>query len=112
MTPRSYRMIRRTLATAAAVVGIAALLPLTASAQTGPVLPKHAEATRVAQADGVCNLSIPTRVAIGRPDLNLYGKISGECNRAGNRSGWYLMHPASSTPVNGVLFDAKDTEWG
>jgi hypothetical protein len=105
-------MIRRTLATAAAVVGIAALLPLTASAQVGPVLPKHAEATSKAQAAGVCNLSVPTRVAIGRPELNLYGKVTGDCNRAGNSSGWYLMHPASAEPVNGILFDATDAQYG
>jgi hypothetical protein len=103
-------MFRRTLATAVAAVGIAALLPLTASAQIGPEMPKGAKVTAQAQAAGVCNLSVPTRVAIGRPSLLLQGKVTGDCNRTGNSSGWYLMHPAASQPVNGVLFDVNEPE--
>jgi hypothetical protein len=99
-------MIRRTLATAVAAVGVVALLPLSASAaRPGPVMPHGAQATSQAAAVGNCNLSVPTRVAIGRPNLILQGKVSGECNRAGNSSGWLLYHPSYTEAVNGVLFD-------
>lgn len=105
-------MIRRTLATAAAVVGIAALLPLAASAaRPGPVQPhfdgKTAKSSVVA---GTCNLSVPTRVAISRPELILYGKISGTCNTPTAKSGWLLKHPSKGI-VNEIVFD-KDYEFG
>jgi hypothetical protein len=105
-------MICRTLAAGAAAVGIAALLPLAASAEAGPLMPKEVGVSAEARADGVCNLSVPARVAIGRKELNLYGTVTGDCNRPGNVSIWYLMHPASTKPVNGVLFDARDPEYG
>ena len=98
-------MIRRTLATAAAVVGIAALLPLGASAATpGPVsLPKRAAAKAGAAAAGVCNLSIPSRVAIGRPYITLPAKLTGDCTQAGSAAAWNITHPTQGA-WDGLLF--------
>ena len=57
---RSYRMIRRTIASAAAAVAVAALLPLGGSAaRPGPVtLQSRLAAKSGAAAAGTCNLSI------------------------------------------------------
>jgi hypothetical protein len=106
-------MFRRTLATAAAAVGIAALLPLTASAaQPGPVRPLtfNGNASKSSVVAGTCNLSIPTRVAVGQPVLTLFGKVSGTCNTPTAKSGWLLNHP-SKGDVNEVVFD-KDYKYG
>ncbi|GAA1517480.1 hypothetical protein [Kribbella lupini] len=102
-------MIRRTLTAAVAVVGLAAIAPLSASAaRPGPVMPPSLKGPAVkAEAAGECTLSVPTRVAIGKPEITLYGKRSGGCNVADNTSGWLLHHP-SLGDVNGILFDPVD----
>jgi len=84
-------MIRRTLTAAIAAVGLAAVTPLAASAaRPAPVLPSP---VAKAQAAGTCNLSVTNRVALGRPLTIIPGKITGDCVRAGNSSGWNLIHP-------------------
>ncbi len=101
-------MIRRTLTAAIAVLGLAAVSPLAASASRPfPVLPKGPAAS--AQAAGTCNVSVPTRVAISKPLLILPGKISGDCVRAGNSSIWILNHP-SKGDVNGIGWDDRYEE--
>ncbi|WP_112240061.1 hypothetical protein [Kribbella monticola] len=104
-------MFRRTLATAAAAAGIAALLPLTASA-ADPVVPpriKAAQGTATAQVAGACALSVPSRIAIGKPILTLQAKVSGPCAIAGSSSVWILNSP-SKGDVNGILFDSTDPQ--
>ncbi|TDU84543.1 hypothetical protein EV138_7022 [Kribbella voronezhensis] len=106
-------MFRRTLATAAAAAGIAALLPLTASAAgPDPVRPLHfdGKTSKSTVVAGTCNLSIPSRVAIGKPTLTLFGKVSGTCNTPTAASGWALHHP-SLGDVNEVVFD-KTYQYG
>lgn len=101
-------MIRRTLTAAVAVLGIAAVTPLAASA--GRPVPQPAfKAPASAQAAGTCNLSVPTRVAISKPLLILPGKVSGDCNRTGNKSLWVLNHP-SKGDVNFIGWDAADPD--
>jgi hypothetical protein len=101
-------MIRRTIASAAAAVAVAALLPLSASAaKPGPVTLPRAAATGAAVA-GTCNLSVPSRVALGRPYIGLQARVSGTCTAAGSISGWTLRHP-SLGEVNGVLFNNMNT---
>ncbi|GAB3824431.1 hypothetical protein [Kribbella italica] len=102
-------MIRRTLTAAVAVVGLAALAPLSASAaRPGPVMPPSLKGpASKAEAAGPCTLSLPTRVAIGKPVITLNGKRIGGCNVRDNTSGWLLDHP-SIGDVNGILFDATD----
>ncbi|MEV6286405.1 hypothetical protein [Kribbella sp. NPDC051770] len=102
-------MIRRTLTAAVAVLGIAAVAPLSASA--GRPIPQPAFKAPVAnaQAAGTCNVSVPTRVAISKPLLVLPGKVSGDCNRAGNQSLWVLNHP-SKGDVNFIGWDAADPD--
>jgi hypothetical protein len=102
-------MIRRTLTATVAIAGLAVVAPLSASAaEPGPGKwsPK-ASSSRDAVAAGTCNLSAPTRVAIGKPSLTLYGKISGTCAANPNpQSGWTLVHP-SRGPVTEVVFDKE-----
>ncbi|WP_432935638.1 hypothetical protein ACQPXM_21225 [Kribbella sp. CA-253562] len=102
-------MIRRTLTAAVAALGIAAVTPLAASA--GRPLPEPAVKAPAAsaQAAGVCNVSVPNRVAISKPLLILPGKISGDCNRAGNSSVWLLNHPSKGN-VNFIGWDATDPD--
>jgi hypothetical protein len=104
-------MIRRTLTAAVAVVGLAALAPLSASAaRPGPVMPPSLKGpVSAAEAAGPCTLSVPTRVAIGKPEITLYGKRTGGCNVPENTSGWILHHP-SQGDVNGLLFDPTDPQ--
>jgi hypothetical protein len=105
-------MIRRTLTAALAVAGLAAVAPLSASAaRPEPGAHWTPKPSSARDAAGTCNLSVPTRVAIGRPELMLYGKLSGTC--AANpdpQSGWWLRHPSKGV-VNEVVFD-KDYEFG
>jgi hypothetical protein len=105
-------MIRRTLTAAFAVIGLAAVSPLAASAaRPGPGLPpKFNGPASAAEAAGTCNLSVPTRVAIGKPELYLQGKISGTCNTPDAASGWELVHPSKGA-VNEIVFD-KEYEFG
>jgi hypothetical protein len=102
-------MIRRTLTAAVAALGIAAVTPLVASA--GRPIPEPAFKAPVskAQAAGTCNVSVPARVAISKPLLILPGKVSGDCNRAGNASLWVLNHP-SKGDVNFIGWDATDPD--
>jgi hypothetical protein len=88
-------MIRRTLASVVAAVGIAALLPLGASAaKPGPVTPpSRLVAKPGATAVGTCNLSVPSRVAIGKPYLALQAKVTGTCTAPNSDSAWQLVHP-------------------
>ena len=104
-------MIRRTLAAGVAAIGIAALLPLTASAKTpGPVtMPKSAVAKPGAAAAGTCYLSVPSRIAIGRPYIGLPAKLSGNCTAPGSISGWNLYHPSKGA-VDGLLFDGINSQ--
>ncbi|TWD84354.1 hypothetical protein FB561_5541 [Kribbella amoyensis] len=106
-------MIRRTLTAAVAVIGLAAVAPLSASAaRPGPVMPPSLKGEASArQAAGTCNLSVPTRVAIGRPELYLQGKLTGTCTNPDSVSGWLLRHP-SKGDVNGILFDRTDPDFG
>ncbi|QNE17480.1 hypothetical protein F1D05_05605 [Kribbella qitaiheensis] len=105
-------MIRRTLATVVAAVGIAALLPLTASA-ADPVVPPRIKAMQSgkanAQVAGSCALSVPNRIAIGRDVLVLKAKVSGPCAIAGSSSLWNLNHP-SRGDVQSILFDSSDPD--
>ena len=105
-------MIRRTLAAAVAAVGIAALLPLTASA-ADPVVPpriKAAQGNAKAQVAGACTLAVPSRIAIGRDVLVLQAKASGSCvTTPGGTSVWILNHPTKGD-VNGILFDTTDPQ--
>jgi hypothetical protein len=104
-------MIRRTLTSAVVAIGMAALLPLGASAKTqGPVnLPKSATAKVGAAVAGTCNLSVPTRVAIGRPYVGLPAKVTGNCTQANSLSGWNLYHPSLGA-VDGLLFDNVNSQ--
>jgi hypothetical protein len=99
-------MIRRTLASVVVAVGVAALLPLGASAaKPGPVTaPQHAVATPGLAAAGTCSLSVPSRVAIGKPYVGLPAKITGNCTTSGSWSGWNLVHPSLGA-VDGLAFD-------
>jgi hypothetical protein len=102
-------MIRRTIAAAAAAVAVAALLPLSASAaRPAPTPLAHAPAKAGVAAVGTCTLSAPSRVAIGRPYLALYPKISGDCTQAGSLSGWRLTHPTKG-PVLDLVYQAGAT---
>ncbi|MGC4941592.1 hypothetical protein [Kribbella sp. DT2] len=105
-------MIRRTLTAAVAVVGLAAVAPLSASAaRPDPGAQWAPKTTSSRDAAGTCNLSVPTRVAIGRPELTLFGKLSGTCAaNADPNSGWYLRN-ASNAIVNEIVFD-KEYEFG
>jgi hypothetical protein len=106
-------MIRHTLTAAVAALGIAAVLPLSASAaKPGSAVPdKFNGQAATAQAVETCTLSIATRVAIGRPDLYLQGKITGTgsgqgtCTHPDSQSGWNLHRPGASAPVTSVQFD-------
>jgi hypothetical protein len=104
-------MIRRTLTSVVAAIGIAALLPLGASAKTpGPVsLPKSATANADAVAAGTCNLAVPNRVAIGRPYVGLTVKVTGNCTEPNSLSGWNLYHPSMGA-VDGLLFDNVNSQ--
>jgi hypothetical protein len=104
-------MIRRTLATAAAVVGIAALLPLTASAAVPVIPPRVAQGNANAQVAGACTLSVPSRIAIGAPGLILKAKVAGPCSIAGSSSLWELHHPTKGD-VNGIIFDSSVADVG
>jgi hypothetical protein len=106
-------MIRRTIASAAAAVAVAALLPLGASAATPrPVtLQSRFAAKAGATAAGTCNLSIPSRVAIGKPYLALQGKVTGTCTAPNSASAWQLVHP-SLGPGPVLPFDnANSAPW-
>ncbi|ADB32379.1 hypothetical protein Kfla_3318 [Kribbella flavida DSM 17836] len=102
-------MIRRTLTAALAVIGLAAAAPLSAAAaRPGPVMPPTLDGpVSKAAAAGTCTLSLPWRVAVGRPMLTLYGKRTGTCAVSGNTSGWVLNHP-SQGEVNGILWHPTD----
>ena len=103
-------MIRRTIASAAAAVAVAALLPLSASAaKPGPVtLPPHAASTS-GTAAGTCNLSVPSRVAIGKPYLALQGKVTGNCTTPNSLAAWNLYHPSYGA-IDGLLFDNQTAQ--
>jgi hypothetical protein len=104
-------MIRRTIASAAAAVAVAALLPLGASAATpGPAtLQSRLAAKAGAAAAGTCNLSIPSRVAIGRPYLALQGKVTGNCTTPNSLAAWNLYHPSYGA-IDGLLFDNQTVQ--
>jgi hypothetical protein len=104
-------MIRRTLASVVAAVGVAALLPLGASAaKPGPVtLPPHAVAKTSSALSGTCNLSVPSRIAIGRPYIGLPAKVTGTCTEPNSLSAWNLYHPSKGA-VDGLLFDNVNSQ--
>ena len=95
---------------AVAALGVAALLPLSASAaRPGPVpfKPPTAPSATVA---GTCTLSAPTRVAISKPYMTLPTKVTGTCATSPNSlSGWELTHP-SKGPVLDLVFDNTTTD--
>jgi len=104
-------MIRRTLTAAIAVLGLAAVTPLAASAVRPPfpAPPGHGPSA-MAQAAGTCNLSVTNRVALGRPITIIPGKITGDCVRQGNTSGWNLTHPSKGV-VNFIAWDDRDPDY-
>jgi hypothetical protein len=106
-------MIRRTLASVVAAVGIAALLPLGASAaKPGPVtLPSRLAAKSGMAAAGTCNLSVPSRVAIGKPYLALQGKVTGTCTAPNSTSAWQLVHPTLGPGPYLVFDNVNTTTW-
>jgi hypothetical protein len=103
--------LRRTVMSAAIAVGVAALLPLTASAgRPGPTPPAGLSKATAATAAGVCNLSVPTRVAISRPYMELPTRITGDCTANGSFSLWTLTHP-SKGEVTQVGFEEGATTY-
>ncbi|MGC4939822.1 hypothetical protein [Kribbella sp. DT2] len=103
--------LRRTVMSAAVALSVAALLPLSASAvRPGPTPPAGLSKATSAAAAGACNLSVPTRVAISRPYMELPTKISGECTVNGSFSLWTLTHP-SKGEVTQVGFEEGATTY-
>jgi hypothetical protein len=104
-------MIRRTLTAAIAAVGLAAVTPLAASAVRPPFPAVQGSGSAAkAQAAGTCNLSVTNRVALGRPLTIIPGKITGDCVRPGNSSGWNLTHPSKGI-VNFIAWDDRDPDY-
>jgi hypothetical protein len=102
--------LRRIAVSAVAAVGVAALLPLSASAARPNPVPFKAPASPGATVAGTCTLSAPTRVAISKPYLPLPTKVTGTCATSPNSlSGWELTHP-SKGPVLDLVFDNTTTD--
>lgn len=87
-------MIRRTLTAAVAAVGLAAVLPLSASAARPNPTPLPFAPKAGAAVAGTCTLSAPSRVAISRPYLGLPIKATGACTTKPGGGAWELVHPS------------------
>jgi hypothetical protein len=104
-------MIRRTLTSAVAAVGVGALLPLGASAaKPTPPLPFAMPKAGAAVA-GTCTLTAPSRVAIWQPHIALQLKAAGPCTTYPGGGAWELIHPSRGHQLYAVFDGVPTTTW-